>query len=50
MTGDPGEESMTNHRTLIAAVVAGAVMAPAAAAIAQDKIVGVSWRQFQEER
>ena len=41
---------MTRYRTLTAAAVVGALMVPAAAALAQDKIIGVSWRHFQEER
>lgn len=41
---------MTHYRTLTVAAMVGTLLTPAAAALAQEKIVGVSWRHFQEER
>lgn len=41
---------MSMHRIAASVLVAGAIVGPFASAIAQDKIVGVSWRHFQEER
>jgi D-xylose transport system substrate-binding protein len=41
---------MTVYRVAASVVVAGALLVPVATAVAQDKIVGVSWRHFQEER
>ncbi len=41
---------MNAYRCAVVAALAGAVVGTSTAAVAQDQIVGVSWRHFQEER
>ncbi|MEZ5666571.1 MAG: substrate-binding domain-containing protein [Alphaproteobacteria bacterium] len=41
---------MTSQRTLALCLLTGSMLVPVSAALAQDKVIGVSWRHFQEER